>query len=123
MPMKKLSFITTLLLINLHAFAGGGFSRLSTDTMALLVILGIILVLILGYLFFHAYLEYFFRNKEIEKIHEDDELDDSINEEIRKDSNSKKSDELLNLFMLKRRGVISEREYQQLKERLIRKQA
>ena len=118
--MKKLYLIVALLL-NLQAFAGRNAPRLSDDTWTLLIILGVILIIILAYLFLQASLEHFFRNKEIEKIHEGNEDENEEKEGINKDlKNTKSSDELLNLFMLKRKGVISEREYHQLKERLIK---
>jgi len=117
--MKKLYLITTLLLVNLHVFARGNFSKISDDTWVLLIIFAVILIIILTYLFLHAYLEDFFRNKEIEKVQESNDNETDKKEIIDSGSPGSKSDEILNLFMLKRKGIISDQEYQQLKNRFI----
>jgi len=117
--MKKLYLITALILVNLHVFASGSFSKISDDTWVLLIIFAVILIIILTYLFLHAYLEDFFRNKEIEKVHKSNDNESDEQKISENGSPGSKSDEILNLFMLKRKGIISDQEYQQLKNRFI----
>lgn len=121
MPMKKLYLVIALVLAGFQAFSRSRV-RLSDDAWTILIILGIILFIALGYLFLHASLEQYVRDRKIKDLHTEDEtLEEHTVEFSDSPKFKKRSDDLMNLFMLKRKGVINDREYQQLKDRLIRK--
>jgi len=118
--MKKLYLIFGLLFACVEAFPSDNIHSYSTGTWTLLILFASILIVILAYLFIHASIEYYLRDKEINKnIDTDDEEKEELNKAGSK--NNKFSEELINLFMLKRKGVISEQEYHQLKTRLFKK--
>jgi K+ transporter len=122
MNTKKLYLIVVFVLFYIQAFPNANIYTFSTGTWTLLILFAVILIVTIAYLFIHAYIEYYLRDKEISK-HLDPKGNAISNEETAENEpkNNKVSEELINLFMLKRKGVISEQEYHQLKSRLFKK--
>lgn len=124
MPLKKLYLIGLLALSSFNAFPNSSIEKYDESTWAILFLFGIILIVVFTYLFIHAYFEQLLRNKEIQRVNEEAESKRVDYDDIVEESPTSKSpDELLNLFMLKRKGIISDIEYQKLKDRLIKSRA
>jgi hypothetical protein len=120
--MKKLYLVIGFVLTCIQAFPSASIYTYSTGTWTLLILFGVILVATLAYLFIHASIEYYLRDKEINKYNDPEESEKN-NDDLKEleAGKAKISEELINLFMLKRKGVINEKEYHQLKERLLKK--
>ena len=124
MPLKKLYLIGLLALCSFNVFPNSGIDKYDESTWAILILFGIILIVVFTYLFLHAYFEQLLRNKEIQRVNEEVESNTVEYNDIVKESPIPISPVyLLNLFMLKRKGVISNIEYQKLKDRLIKSRA
>jgi len=122
MKTKKLYLIVVFVLFYIQALPNTNIYTFSTGTWTLLILFSVILIVTIAYLFIHAYLEYYLRDKEITKYMDQEGNEISKEETAENESKNKKvSEELINLFMLKRKGVISEQEYHQLKSRLFKK--
>lgn len=118
--MKKIYLIAVFVFACAEAFPSDSIYSYSTGTWTLLILIAAILIVSLAYLFIQAAIEHYLQDKEISKKLDSKEKE---NEELKEaeSKNNKVSEELVNLFMLKRKGVISDQEYQQLKSRLFKK--
>jgi len=120
MLMKKLYLIVFFVFAFAEAFPSTSIYSYSTGTWTLLILIASILIVTLAYLFIHATIEHYLQDKEISKKLDSEENENEEFKEL-ESKNNKVSEELINLFMLKRKGVISDQEYQQLKSRLFKK--
>lgn len=117
--MKKLNLILGLFLISFNAFSRDGIDNISDSGWVIIILVGIVLIISFTYFFIHAFFERYIRDNEIQKLQQEEIAENAIEEDI-KQSDHPKSDDLMNLFMLKRKGIITEREYTQFKDRLIK---
>ena len=114
--MKK--YFTIIMVLNvIQGFSQGFLYRHDKSTWYSLFGYAIVFIGIISYLFFKYKFEQIQRDKNPET---NDEVNRNNKTEKRSSDNKSGSQELLNLFLLKRKGVISEFEYNQFKQRALK---
>lgn len=118
--MKKIYLIFVLFLLSLNAFSRNEGEHISDTGWVIIIFVGVVLIISITYFFIHAFFERYVRETEMRKTQQAEaEIEHVVTKES-KISDHPKSDDLYNLFMLKRKGIITDREYSMFKDRLIR---
>lgn len=113
--MKKIYFIIALLVNSLGAFPNSLNEKHELSSWFALLLFGLLFVGYFAYLFINAQSE---RSERDKLMQSDNENGSDMNENLTETKLLKITDGLLKLFTLKKKGFISEQEYNRLKAKL-----